>query len=165
MAIMKKIIFTLTFAALAAAAIPACAQAPQKAAGKEAAKKVKKNAPKFEFAGGDTYDFGSLSDQRDAECTFVFKNTGKTPLIIERADVTCGCTEPEVPTEPVMPGMEGKIKVTYRTTDKAGPFSNTIWIKSNAPSNVSGDRYEIYIRGSVLPGASIGNNMRSPAKG
>jgi hypothetical protein len=146
---MKKVLFALAIAAASISAAPIYAQA------QEAAKPaVDKNAPKFEFAGGETHDFGNLTDAKNGEYTFAFKNTGKTPLIITSASASCGCTVPEFPKEPIMPGKKGEIKVTYNTQGKSGPFDKTVYIQSNAPSNVAGDRYEIHIKGSVTPGAA-----------
>ena len=158
--IMKKVIFALAITAFSAIAIPAYAQAPQ-----EAAKKVDRNAPKFEFIGGDTHDFGSLTDQKDAEYIFRFKNTGKTPLVITNASPSCQCTTPDWTKEPVLPGKTGEIKVGFHTSGKSGPFQKSVFIQSNAPSNVVGERYEIYIKGTVTPGTPTGNNATAPAKG
>ncbi len=143
---MKKVLFALALAAASIAAAPAYVHA------QEAEKKaVDKNAPKFEFLSGETHDFGTLTDQKNGEYTFAFKNTGKTPLIISSASASCGCTVPEYPKEPILPGKKGEIKVTYNTAGKSGPFDKTIFIQSNAPSNVAGDRYEIHIKGTVNP--------------
>ena len=159
---MKKVIFALAIAVFSVTA--ASAQAPA-AQAQEAVKKVDKNAPKFEFAGGETHDFGNLTDQKDAEYVFQFKNGGKTPLIITNASASCGCTVPEFPKEPILPGKKGEIKVTFHTAGKSGPFQKTVFIQANAPSNVAGDRYEIYIKGAVTPGAQTGSNVTTPTKG
>lgn len=159
---MKKVFFALAFAACSMSVLPSYAQTP---APQEAAKKVDKNAPKFQFTGGETHDFGNLTDQKNAEYTFQFKNVGKTPLIITNASASCGCTVPEFPKEPILPGKTGAIKVTFNTAGKSGPFDKTVYIQSNAPANVPGDRYEIHIKGAVTPGASTGSNATTPVKG
>jgi archaellum component FlaG (FlaF/FlaG flagellin family) len=153
---MKKVIFALAFAACTSTV--AFAQMPTPKAG-EVAKKVDKNAPKFEFIGGETHDFGNLTDQKNAEYVFRFKNVGKTPLIISNASASCGCTVPEFPKEPILPGKVGQLKVTYNTAGKSGPFDKAVYIQSNAPSNIGGDRYELHIKGSVTPGAQTGSNV------
>jgi hypothetical protein len=139
---MKKVLFALALAAMAPVAVQA--QAPQQ-------KAVDKNAPRFQFVGGETHDFGTLKEGPSAEYVFKFKNTGRQPLIITNASASCGCTVPEFPKEPILPGKQGQIKVTYNTSGKAGPFDKTVFIQSNAPSNVSGDRYELHIKGTVVP--------------
>ncbi|MCH5721166.1 DUF1573 domain-containing protein [Niabella hibiscisoli] len=39
----------------------------------------------------------------------------------------CGCTVPEKPTEPIMPGKTGKIKVSY-SAPSAGPVNKDVEI-------------------------------------
>ncbi len=158
---MKKVIFALAFAAFSTTAT--FAQMPTPKAGDVSPKKADKNAPKFEFIGGETHDFGNLTDKKDAEYVFRFKNTGKTPLIITNASASCGCTVPEFPKEPILPGKVGQLKVTYHTAGKSGPFDKAVYIQSNAVSNTGGDRYEIHIKGAVTPGAQTGSNV--PTKG
>ena len=156
---MKKIMFARALAAGSATGALALAPAPQ---AQETLKKMDKNAPKFEFAGGDTHDFGNLTDQKDGEYTFQFKNAGKTPLIITTASASCGCTVPEFPKDPILPGKKGAIKVTFHTTGKSGPFTKTVFIQSNAAGDK--ERYELYIKGTVTPGAQTGSTV-APAKG
>jgi hypothetical protein len=163
---MKKTIIALAIALCVAPAVYAqTPQAPVPQAQEQVKPAVDKNAPKFSFMGGDTHDFGNLTDQKDGEYNFKFKNTGKTPLIIGNASASCGCTVPEFPKQPILPGKTGEIKVTFHTAGKSGPFQKTIWIQSNAPSNVTGDRYEIYIKGSVTPGGQQTSGTVTPQKG
>ena len=155
---MKKVIFAFAIAVASATLTTAYAQAPQ-----ETIKKADANAPKFNFTGGETHDFGNLTDQKDAEYTFQFQNTGKTPLIITNASASCGCTVPEFPKEPILPGKKGQLKVTFHTAGKSGPFQKTVFIQSNAASDK--ERYEIYIKGAVTPMASPAAGTNAPQKG
>ena len=155
---MKKVLFALAIAAFSATAVTAQTTAP-----KAIENKVDKNAPKFQFIGGETHDFGNLTDAKDAEYTFKFKNVGKTPLIIANASASCGCTVPEFPKEPILPGKMGQIKVTFHTGGKSGPFQKTVFIQSNAMGDK--ERYEIYIKGAVTPGAPVSGQQVAPAKG
>lgn len=148
---MKKVMLALAIAAFTATGAMAQNATANPAPQQDAVKKLDKNAPKFSFVGGETYDFGNLTDQKDAEHIFTFKNVGKTPLIISNASASCGCTVPEFPKEPVMPGKTAQIKVTFHTAGKNGPFNKTVYIMSNA--SPERERYEIYIKGSVTPGA------------
>jgi hypothetical protein len=107
------------------------------------------NGPKFEFKGGDTYDFGKVPEGPSAEHVFEFKNTGKEPLIIQQANASCGCTTPEWPKEPILPGKTGKISVKFNTTGRGGqPFDKTVFISSNAVTEK--ERYELHIKGTVV---------------
>jgi hypothetical protein len=152
---MKKVMFALALFAASATGAMAQNATPQQ----EAVKKMDKNAPKFAFVGGEVHDFGNLTDQKDGEYTFQFKNSGKTPLIITNASASCGCTVPEFPKQPILPGKTGQIKVTFHTAGKSGPFDKTVFIMSNA--SAENERYELHIKGSVTPAAQAA----TPAKG
>jgi Protein of unknown function (DUF1573) len=141
---MKKVFITLC---LAAAAFGVQAQNAAPAPQLQAAPKENKNAPKFKFTNGETHDFGNIAEGPVAEYVFEFKNTGKEPLIIQSASASCGCTTPEWPKEPILPGKKGKITVRYNTQGRPGPFNKTVYISSNAATEK--DRYEIYIKGTV----------------
>jgi hypothetical protein len=140
---MKKLFVTL-FLAVAAygvqAQAPAATPAPQQAA------KDNKNAPKFQFKD-ETHDFGKIKEGPVAEYVFEFKNVGKEPLIIQSASASCGCTTPEWPKEPILPGKKSKIVVHYNTQGRVGPFTKDIYIVSNAVSDK--ERYELHIKGTV----------------
>ena len=48
-----------------------------------------------------THDFGTLYEKDgNATCTFRFVNEGKIPLVILRAQASCGCTVPSYPEHP-----------------------------------------------------------------
>ncbi len=108
------------------------------------------NAPKFEFIGSETHDFGELPEGPIAEHVFKFKNTGKEPLIIQGASASCGCTVPEWPKQPILPGKNGEIRVKYNTQGRVSPFNKDIYIQSNAVVPDGRDRYELHIKGTVL---------------
>ncbi len=104
---------------------------------------------KIEFLNKDnTIDYGTVSKDSDSGLrTFEFKNTGDSPLIITNVQSTCGCTVPTKPTEPIMPGMIGKIDVKYNMNP--GPIRKTITVESNA-INVEGGKIALKIKGEVI---------------
>lgn len=77
------------------------------------------------------HDFGKVKKETAHDYEFVFKNTGNKPLVINSAKGSCGCTVPEYPKEPVMPGAEAKIKVTYTAGTAAGETEKTVTIDAN----------------------------------
>jgi len=77
------------------------------------------------------HNFGKIWYQGEAIYEFTFKNTGKSPLVIEGVRSSCGCTVPEWGKTPVMPKEKGVIKVKY-DTNKIGEFQKTVKIFSNA---------------------------------
>jgi hypothetical protein len=78
---------------------------------------------------------------------FEFTNTGDAPLIITNVQSSCGCTVPSKPTEPIAPGMTGKIEVKYNM--HTGPIRKTITVESNAV-NVEEGRVALKIKGEVV---------------
>ena len=92
------------------------------------------NAQEFKFEE-ETINYGKIEKASNGERTFVFTNTGDQPLIIEKIKSSCGCTVPKKPSEPVMPGEKGEIKVSY-DTKRVGGFSKSITNTSNAKNAV-----------------------------
>lgn len=109
----------------------------------------KKNGPMFKFKT-ETHDFGTLKEGPNADYFFEFTNVGNAPLIIQNASASCGCTTPEWPKEPILPGKKGKIKVSYATQGRVSPFTKEVYIQSNAVNNNMGERYELHIKGTVV---------------
>jgi hypothetical protein len=78
-----------------------------------------------------TFNFGTISQGEVAKHTFFFKNTGKSPLIIASAQGSCGCTIPIWPKDPIQPGQEGKIEVSFNSEFKSGPQEKMVTILAN----------------------------------
>ncbi len=79
-----------------------------------------------------THDFGKVYDGKPVSCEFIFTNKGKVPLILNNVQPACGCTTPEWPREPIMPGQQGKIKAIYNAGTYRGSFNKSISVISNA---------------------------------
>ncbi|KGN75170.1 hypothetical protein HR11_05450 [Porphyromonas macacae] len=78
------------------------------------------------------YDFGNIKEANgNVSHTFIIKNTGSKPLVLTRVVASCGCTTPEFDKEPIAPGREGKIKVTFNPAGRPGQFIKTIAVYSN----------------------------------
>jgi hypothetical protein len=90
-----------------------------------------KDIPVLYFAD-TTHDFGLMGDGERGEHEFIFENKGKSPLIIAGATSTCGCTIPEFSREPIPPGGNGKLKVTFSSAGKQGHVMKAISVSSNA---------------------------------
>ncbi len=84
------------------------------------------------------YNFGSLSAGRVMTHVFRFKNTGQNPLMIAKTDVSCGCTTPNFPLEPIASGNDGEITIVYNSEGHSGFQQKNIIVHSNAiPDAVS----------------------------
>ena len=94
----------------------------------------------------DIYDFEKIQQGEKVQHDFKFKNTGKSPLIISNATATCGCTVPEIPKEPILPGAEGVIKVVFNSEGKMGMQDKVVTVTSNANPNIS----TVHLVGEVL---------------
>jgi hypothetical protein len=88
------------------------------------------NAPQIAFTQ-ETIDYGNIKKDANGEREFVFKNTGKEPLIITNCVGSCGCTVPQWPKTPIAPGEKAAIKVKYDTR-RVGRFQKTVTVTSNA---------------------------------
>ncbi len=100
------------------------------------------------------HDFGTVMEGPDATCVFTFKNNGNEPIVIQKAQPSCGCTVPSFSSEPVAPGATGKIDVAYHTKGKPNAFSKSITVVSNAGTKV------LTIKGTVekAPATSVPEN-------
>lgn len=125
----------------------------------QAQDKKNSKAPRFEFTE-ETHDFGTLPEGPKAIHVFKFKNVGKEPLIIQNASASCGCTTPNWPKEPILPGKTGSITVEYNTQGRVSPFNKDIYILSNAEIPDGKERYELHIKGTVVHADEFEKNKK-----
>lgn len=85
------------------------------------------NGPVMSFSELE-HNFGTIKQGEVVTYEFRFKNSGKEPLIINNATGSCGCTVPDWPKEPIRPGGEGVIKVTFNSSGKMGMQDKTVTI-------------------------------------
>lgn len=79
------------------------------------------------------HDYGNVMQGGNGECEFKFTNNGKEPLVITNCMGSCGCTVPQCPKEPILPGKSSVIKVKY-DTNRVGGIYKTVTVNSNAKS-------------------------------
>jgi hypothetical protein len=101
--------------------------------------------PKIKFEE-EIHDFGRITQGEKVSFAFKFTNVGKTNLIISSAAGSCGCTVPEWPKEPVLPGKEGKINVIFSSEGKSGMQEKTITIVTNCEPSTQ----EIRIKTNII---------------
>lgn len=99
---------------------------------------------KIEFKS-EVIDYGEIEKGSDGVRVFEFTNTGSAALVITDVSSSCGCTIPEKPKNPILPGETGEIKVKY-DTQRVGPIRKTITVYSNAEVPAK----SIKIKGKVL---------------
>lgn len=94
------------------------------------------------------WDFGRFDEAGGSVShTFKFKNTSTTPVVIERVVTSCGCTTPEYSRQPVRPGQESQITITYDPDGRPGRFSRDVNIITGGGKS----RNTITIKGVVNP--------------
>lgn len=90
----------------------------------------------FEFAE-NAHDFGKIIQGEKVSYSFKFKNNGSSALVISSAHGSCGCTVPRYPKEPIAPGAQGVIDVTFDSDSKSGMVSKTVTLVANTNPNTT----------------------------
>ncbi len=94
-----------------------------------------KNAPKIEFEERN-YNFGKIpAGQKHVEKEFVFKNTGKSDLIIRKIRTTCGCTTANLEKSVLKPGESSSFKAVFTPGSRKGVQRKSIYVITNDPNN------------------------------
>ncbi|MBW3467288.1 DUF1573 domain-containing protein [Arthrospiribacter ruber] len=92
-------------------------------------------------------DFGDITQGDKVEHTFVFTNSGDAPLVISNVAVSCGCTAPNWPKEPIAPGATGELKVVFNSAGKMGRQNSVVRVYSNASEPIE----KVSLISNVLP--------------
>ena len=107
------------------------------------------NGPKIDFKDqNNTIDYGKITKEKDTGIrSFVFTNTGDSPLIISSVQTTSNCTILSQQNDTILPGKSSKIDVKYNMVE--GPIRKTITVESNAVNYEEG-RIPLKIKGEVV---------------
>jgi hypothetical protein len=111
-------------------------------------------AVKFET---EVHNFGKIKQGVPVNYDFAFKNIGKTPVTVEVATASCGCTTPKWDQAPIMPGKTSKINAGFNAQNP-GSFEKTITVKfqgMEAPKMIK-------IMGEVVTGDAVAPAEASP---
>jgi hypothetical protein len=100
------------------------------------------------------FSFGKIPQGRPVNHVFEVVNTGRSPLLLENVQASCGCTTPEWSREPIAPGATVPIKVGYNAYSD-GHFNKTVTIFYN-----NGQTKTLIITGEVykLPATAAPEN-------
>lgn len=107
---------------------------------------ILKDTTTVQFAETE-FKFGTIKEGDKVEHIFKFKNTGNKPLIIANAWGSCGCTVPEYPKEPIAPGAENVVKVTFNSVGKHGEQHKSVTMQMNTLKH----NEEVFLTGQVDP--------------
>ena len=81
------------------------------------------------------HEFESVIEGSKVEHDFILQNKGGASLNINRIVSGCGCTAVAPINEPIAPGEETTVKVTFDTLGMAGKQNKSVRIYSNDPDN------------------------------
>ncbi len=96
--------------------------------------------------GSAVWDFGTIGESEGPVThTFTGRNRSDRPLVILRVVSTCGCTVPEYSREPVLPGGEAAIRVTFDPANRPGVFDRELTVFDTRRRKVA----TLRIRGTV----------------
>ncbi len=84
-----------------------------------------------------THDFGKVTQGEKVTFNFRFKNTGKSDLLITSVNTSCGCTASEFPREPIKPGEQKSLRVTFDSEGRKGIQNKTITVVSNCQPDIT----------------------------
>lgn len=95
---------------------------------------INSKEPYLVFTQEKKQSFGKVSNEKQqyVDVEFEFENKGEKPLIILKADVSCGCLNVDYTKKPLKKGEKGHVKVKIDTKSQDGDFNKTVYIKSNA---------------------------------
>jgi len=84
------------------------------------------------------HNFGIISSKKMPKITIEFEmeNKGKIPLVILKADVSCGCMTVNYPKTPIFATQKAILTVTINTKNQIGIFNKPIFVKTNAENDV-----------------------------
>ena len=108
--------------------------------------KIKLGGAKISFDKTE-HDFGTIKEGDIVETVFSFTNTGRSELIISSAKGSCGCTVPEWPKEPILPGEKGEIKVKFNSDRKPNKQQKQVTLVTNT----DGGKEVLVIKAQVTP--------------
>jgi hypothetical protein len=98
----------------------------------------------IEFEEND-FDFGNIKKNQPVKKYFIYKNIGKSPILISNIQSSCGCTIPNWSKKRMNPNKKDSILILY-DSKKVGKFSKSVYVHYNSEIKKP---YKITINGFV----------------
>lgn len=93
------------------------------------------------------HDFGTIQEKKGpVHHTFTFTNKGKKPVVITEVSGWCGCTSYDFPRQPIAPGKQAKVTITYNPAGRPGKFSKEIAVVLNDGKFFN----RVWVKGTVI---------------
>ncbi len=102
-------------------------------------------APRVKF-NSNSFDFGTITQDKPVEYKFVLTNTGKSDLLIHKIRASCGCTAVSPEKDVIAPGDSTVIKAVFNPAGKQGNQKKSISVITNDPKE---SRTILWITGTV----------------
>ena len=83
------------------------------------------------------FNFGTITQGKQAQHTFKIKNSGDAPLEIRDVSVDCGCTAAQPSASVIAPGGSAEIAVTFDSTNFSGKVEKNVTVTTNAANRPS----------------------------
>lgn len=77
------------------------------------------------------FEFGKIKKGSKVNHVYEVTNTGTNPLIISQVKPGCGCTAPEYTKEPILPGKNGKVTLSFDSSGFDGMVNKQAEIFAN----------------------------------
>lgn len=91
------------------------------------------------------HDFGVFEEELgEVTCQMRMINRSSEPIAINNVRVSCGCTTPEYPRTPILPGDTAIIDITYDAIGRPGRFNKKIYVYTDT------QRKTLTIKGVVV---------------
>jgi hypothetical protein len=93
------------------------------------------------------HDYGTIGQESSNVTYFEVTNTGEKPLIIDKVEASCGCTTPEKPEKPIMPGKKDKIKVVFKPKPgQTGQQNKTVTVSANTDPKLTVLKIKAFVK-------------------
>lgn len=94
------------------------------------------NLPVITFSS-DVHDFGKVIEGEVVSYSFKLTNSGKSDLLITSVSTSCGCTASKYPKDPIAPGHQGYLEVTFDSEGRSGFQHKTVTVLANTQPNTT----------------------------
>ena len=90
--------------------------------------------------------FGTVVKGELVKLEYELYNRGNAPLIINEAEVSCSCTRVDFSKEPILPGQQVKIVVSFDTKTVYERQDRVVYLHSNDPKSPGKIRYKGFVK-------------------
>ncbi len=139
LSLMKKLLpLFLLMSILAACTLkPAARQEIQSASHDSLQTEPNRPLTEVEWQTGFSHDFGVYKEKVEKSHTFVFRNVGEVPFVIDSLVTICSCTHADYVKRPVLPGEVDSIRLSYSGNGFVpGYFHQSCWVYGNMEAPV-----------------------------